>query len=108
MMCLSCSGQESNSMKIKYFQTWGSYKIPKVPQIEIESDSLKNFKTYYKAFYINNLIVKFEQYVDGEINGYDEYEYWKDSKKLKKHIIVNHLGERKTHHYDKGGKRVED
>ncbi|MBN1990850.1 MAG: hypothetical protein JW783_15715 [Bacteroidales bacterium] len=108
MINLSCSAQKSDSIEIKYFQSWGGYKIPKKPQIEIKSDSLDKYSAYYKAYYSNKLIVKFEEYVNGELNGYDEYIYWDNSKKLKCHILVNEDGEKRIHHYDKRGKLIKE
>jgi len=108
MMNLSCSAQESDSVNIKYFQSWGGYKIPVKPQNEIEVGDLSKYTTYYKAYYRNGLLIKFEKYTNDTLISYGEYEYWNDSKKIRKHILVNEDGEKRVHHYNKRGKLIKE
>lgn len=107
-MNLSCSAQESDSIEIKYFQSWGGYKIPVKPQNEIKVGDLSKYSTYYKAYYKNSLLIKFEKYTKNILISYGEYEYWLDSKNLKKHTLVNEDGEKIIHHYNKRGKLIKE
>ena len=108
MINLSCSSQKSDSIEIKYFQSWGGYKIPVKPQYEIELSDLPKYQTYYKAHYRNNLLIRFEKYYKNTLISYGEYQYWDGSKKLKKHTLVNEDGEKRVHNYNKRGKLIED
>ncbi len=92
-------------IKVKYFKTWGNYKLPKVPK-DLISDGLDNYKTYYKAYYKNGLLIKFEKYTDSKLVSYDIYEYYNKSNKLKKQILVNFNGEKRINLYNKSGKII--
>jgi hypothetical protein len=109
-MC-SCNAQENenNKDKVKYFASWSGYSIPRKPQQQIDSADLHKYKAYYRACYDNEgRLVKFEKYLKGELEWYDEYIYWEDSKKLKSRIVVNSEGERKEFRYTKNGKLIKE
>jgi len=106
MSIFSCNQEESNLETIKYYVSWGGYSIPKKPQQEIDIAEIDNYSTYHKAYYKGKLLVKFEKYIDGKLDWSDEYIYWENSKKLKMHILVNALGEKRIHSYSKQGKQL--
>ena len=108
MMNLSCSSQKSDSFEIKYFQSWGGYTVPKKPQYEIKPENISEYSTYYKAYYKDGLLVKFEKYTNEELISCAEYIYWEGTEKLKQHISVNEDGEKRIHNYNKRGKKIED
>lgn len=106
MTHLSCMSQNPDSLTIKYYESWGGYKIPRAPQKELSENEIEDRVTYYKAYYIEKNLVKFEKYFEGELDWYDEYVYWEKNNKLKQHISVNALGEKKIHLYNKRGKLI--
>lgn len=109
-MC-SCKAQETenNKDKVKYFASWSGYSIPRKPQQQIDSTDLHKYQAYYKAYYDNEgRLAKFEKYLNGQLDWYDEYIYWEDSKKLKSRIVVNSEGERKEFKYTKKGKLIRE
>ncbi|MGB3180562.1 MAG: DUF6156 family protein [Cyclobacteriaceae bacterium] len=100
---------KSEGQDTKYFASWGGYSIPKAPQKEIPEGELGDYPTYYQASYDSQgRLVRFEKFIDGNSEGYDEYEYWEDSDKLKKQTILNADGETRVNHFNEKGKPVKD
>lgn len=109
MGIFGCKSQEKNEPTVKYFASWGGYKIPYIPQQEIDSLELNNYIEYYKVHYDNlNRIVIFEKYLEGKFEWSDEYFYWEKSKKLKKQVTTNSNREVKESSFTKNGKRIKD
>lgn len=103
------NNMKSEGQDTKYFASWGGYSIPKAPQKEIPEGELGDYPTYYQASYDSQgRLVRFEKFIDGNSEGYDEYEYWEDSDKLKKQTILNADGETRVNHFNEKGKPVKD
>ncbi|MFA0962778.1 DUF6156 family protein [Roseivirga sp. BDSF3-8] len=98
---------EPNS--VKYFASWGSYSVPKKPQKEIQESELSDYPTYYKAHYDEEgRLARFEKYIDGDLEGYDAYEYYEGTEKVKTQTLLNADGEKRVNQFDEKGKRIEE
>lgn len=94
----------NNSLRIQYFGTWSSYKIPFNPQEPISKEEAERRKAFYVATYNSqDQIIVFEKFLDSEINWRDEYEYWPNGK-LKQRKMIRADGTIKAQKFDNKGR----
>ena len=93
-LCFSCTMKRTTEIErngIHYFKSWATYEIPFRPIDEISQENALKLKSYYIGYYTNNILLKFEKYLDNQLHWQDLYIYWPNTKILQK---------REMHHFD--------
>ncbi|MBM3235928.1 hypothetical protein FJZ31_06470 [Candidatus Poribacteria bacterium] len=94
--------QNDNDTTINYFGSWGSYRVPFVPQNPISREEAEQRKNYYIAYYNSERqLICFEKFANGKLEWKDEYVYWNNGKlkmrrmtKADKSVIIQQFDHR--------------
>ncbi len=98
---------ESKERGPVYFGGWGSYSIPRKPQEPLTKEAALARPTWYEAYYDDqDRLVRFEKYLEGELEWADRYEYG-EGQRLKTHILRRSDGTEAVHPYDERGRPIQ-
>jgi len=82
--CVTKSKKTPQYDGVHYFKSWATYHIPYRPIGKISKEEAEKLESYYIGYYDNNLLVKFEKYLNNELNWRNVFTYWPNTKILQK------------------------
>lgn len=80
LMVLACAPvKKTGESTVRYFETWGGYRLPRIPQREILSSDVQSRSVYYEATYDQRgRMLSFRKYSSGRIEWEDRCSYQDD------------------------------
>lgn len=107
ILSTSCEKKEKDMKDgVFYFKSWSGYNIPYQPAEPVAEDEALTLDTYYVGKYSKGGLVSFEKIHNNQRVWIDEYEYWDETKVIKKRKMQKADGTVTEQEFDRKGKII--